>query len=108
MGLRCFIGIAVAMLIPACAFADDDTGVGGGGWPHPPGGWLHPYVAADVGYNWHPPIDARSLAPAPDGRPYEWQFRLKSSWDLFVRAGYKLTPNLRAELEGDLREGDIQ
>jgi OOP family OmpA-OmpF porin len=75
-------------------------------WPHPPGGWLHPYVALDLGYHWPLAIDATSLDPAPDGRPYRWRFQFNDDWDAFLRVGYRVTPHLRVEFDGGLRESN--
>jgi opacity protein-like surface antigen len=119
---------AAAMLAPACAFADDNqanadqttvqtvadqTADSGGSdyhpheWPHPPGGWAHPYVALDLGYHWPFAIDARSESPAPDGKPFEWQFKLNGDWDAFLRVGYRISPHWRAEFDGGLRESNV-
>jgi len=104
MSWKLLITVVAAMAVPACALADDDTG---GGWPHPPGGWLHPYVALDLGYHQPLAIDATSFDPAPDGKPFQWQYKLNGDWDAFLRVGYHVTPHLRVEFDGGLRESNI-
>src|SRR5579863_10077114 len=115
---------AAAALVPACALADDaqvqqtpadqaapsdpaPPAHAGREWPHPPGGWLHPYVAIDLGYHQPLDIDATSFDPAPDGQPYRWRYKLNGDWDAFLRVGYRITPHLRVEFDGGLREGNI-
>jgi opacity protein-like surface antigen len=98
--------IAAAVLIPTCALADDNDKAPRE-WPHPPGGWLHPYVALDLGYNWPFAIDATSIDPAPDGKPYQWQYKLNGDWNAFLRVGYRVTPHVRVEFDGGLRESNI-
>ncbi|HLY78494.1 MAG TPA: hypothetical protein VKQ70_03915 [Caulobacteraceae bacterium] len=114
---------AAAALVPACALADDaqvqtvaDQAAGSDQtapthvareWPHPPGGWLHPYVALDLGYHWPLAIDATSFDPAPDGQPYQWRYKLNPDWNAFLRVGYRITPHLRVEFDGGLRESNI-
>lgn len=108
MGWKCFASIAAAMLIPTCAMADDDQAAAPAHeWPHPPGGWLHPYVALDFGYNWPLAINATSFDPAPDGQPYKWRYQLNGDWNGFLRVGYRVTPHLRVEFDGGLRESNI-
>jgi opacity protein-like surface antigen len=109
MGWKCLASIAAAMLVPTCAMADDDQAAAPAPheWPHPPGGWLHPYVALDLGYHWPLAIDAKSIGAAPDGQPYQWQYKLNGDWDAFLRVGYRLSPHFRMELDGGLRESNI-
>jgi opacity protein-like surface antigen len=128
MDCKWLASVAVAaMLVPACALADDvqiqqvqttadpaaasdpssSSAHAGWEWPHPPGGWLHPYIALDLGYHQPLAIDATSFDPAPDGQPYRWQYRLNGDWDAFLRVGYQVTPHLRVEFDGGLRESNI-
>ena len=90
MSWKCLASIAAAMLVPTCVMADDDQTAAPREWPHPPGGWLHPYVALDLGYHWPLAIDATSIGPAPDGQPYQWGYKLNGDWDAFLRVGYRL------------------
>jgi opacity protein-like surface antigen len=111
MDWKCLVGAAAALLVPACALptcalADDEQSAPRE-WPHPPGGWLHPYVALDFGYHWPFAINATSFDPAPDGQPYRWRYQLNGDWDGFLRVGYHVTPHLRVELDGGLRESNI-
>ena len=120
MDCKWLASVAVAMLVPSCALADDDQAPpdqplqaqaapdhAPREWPHPPGGWLHPYVALDLGYHWPFAIDATSLDPAPDGQPYQWRYKLNPDWNAFLRVGYRVTPHLRVEFDGGLRESNI-
>jgi opacity protein-like surface antigen len=104
MGWKFLAVAAAAMFAPACAFADDDAG---GGWPHPPGGWAHPYVALDLGYHVPLAIDGTSVGNAPDGKPFQWRYKFNSDWDAFLRVGYRVTPHIRVEFDGGLRESNI-
>jgi opacity protein-like surface antigen len=79
----------------ACAQPDDQS---------PP---LKSYVALDFGYHAPSTIDAHSFGLAPDGRPFEWKYKLNSDWALFGRVGHRFTPHLRVELEMGVREGNI-
>jgi OmpA-OmpF porin, OOP family len=106
MSWKLLAGMAAAVLVPTCALADDNDKAPRE-WPHPPGGWLHPYVALDLGYHWPLAIDATSLDPAPDGQPYQWRYQLNADWNAFLRVGYHVTPHLRVEFDGGLRESNI-
>ena len=92
-------GAMVVLLAPSLALADpDDAPV----FEH-----SGPYIALDLGYHDPLPIDAKSLSNAPDGRPYNWDFRLNSDWAAFGRVGYRFSPHLRVELDTGLRESNI-
>ena len=88
---------AFPLLVAGTAFADPSDVA-------PP---LKSYVAVDFGYHSPQTIDARSLSPAPDGRPFEWNYRLNPDWAAFGRVGHRFTPHLRVEMEMGVREGNI-
>ncbi len=90
--------VAAAALMAAgtaCAEPDDTP---------PP---LRSYVALDAGYHAPMTIDAHSFGPAPDGLPFEWNYKLNPDWALFGRVGHRFTPHLRGEIEFGVREGNI-
>jgi opacity protein-like surface antigen len=101
MGLKRLAAVALAagLIAPSWAFADPDETPA----PQTSG----PYVAIDFGYHFPLPIDAHSLGDAPDGRPFDWQYRLNDDWASFGRVGYRLTPHVRVEIDAGLRESNI-
>lgn len=100
MGWKLLAGavFAAGLLAPSLAVADPDGDAAT---------VSRPYVALDLGYHWPLPIDARSLSPAPDGQPFDWQYRLNSDWAAFGRVGYRLDPHVRIEIDTGLRESNI-
>jgi opacity protein-like surface antigen len=90
------VAASLAAAGSACAGPDDAA---------PP---LRSYVAVDAGYHAPQTIDAHSLGLAPDGRPFEWNYRLNPDWAAFGRVGHRFTPHLRAEIEMGVREGNIR
>ena len=109
MSWKLLAAVAAAVPVPLrpASVADDDRRRRSPEWPHPPGGWLHPYVALDFGYHRPLAINATSLDPAHDGRPYKWRYKLNGDWNGFLRVGYRITPHLRVEFDGGLRESNI-
>jgi OOP family OmpA-OmpF porin len=93
-----FAGVALiaAALTPATTYADPDESVS-----------LGPYIALDLGYHWPLTIDAHSLSPAPDGLPFNWNYKLNSDWASFGRVGYRFAEHFRIELDAGLRESNI-
>jgi opacity protein-like surface antigen len=65
------------------------------------------YVALDFGYHAPTTIDAHSFGLAPDGKPFEWNYKLNPDWALFGRVGHRFTPHIRVEMEMTVREGNI-
>lgn len=57
------------------------------------------YGALDLGFHIPGEIDSRSTANAPDGRPYDWQWRFKEGWQINGRLGYRFTRHMRVEGE---------
>ncbi len=66
------------------------------------------YVAADAGYNRQDGIEGTSNVNATDGKPYEWSFDTDDDVAGFLRLGYRITPNFRAELEGGYGQRDLE
>lgn len=62
-------------------------------------GW---YGALDIGYH---RTETQTLHSS--GTPYVPTIGHSDSWVGFARVGYKLSPNLRLELEGGYRPGDV-
>ncbi|HEX7759032.1 MAG TPA: outer membrane beta-barrel protein, partial [Caulobacteraceae bacterium] len=67
-------------------------------------GW---YGALDLGYHRTEVLRTHSAALESDGQPYNFHFGHTDSWTGFARVGYKLSPNLRLELEGGYRPGNL-
>ena len=65
------------------------------------------YISLDFGYHAPTTIDAHSFGAAPDGRPFEWNYRLNPDWALFGRVGHRFGPHWRLETELSVREGNI-
>jgi OOP family OmpA-OmpF porin len=57
------------------------------------------YGALGVGFHWPKTVDSQSTGLAPDGRPYDWQWKTQSSVAVVARLGYRFTPHVRAEIE---------
>jgi len=67
------------------------------------------YGAVDLGYHDPEGIEAESsINNVIDGRPYNWTFNSEEDWTGFARIGYRVTPNIRVELEGGYRGGDLE
>jgi OOP family OmpA-OmpF porin len=64
-------------------------------------------VALDAGYHTPFTIDAHSFGAAPDGRPFEWNYKLNPDWSLIGRVGHRFAPHWRWEVEVGVREGNI-
>jgi opacity protein-like surface antigen len=62
------------------------------------------YVAGDIGYHMMEGIDAQSSV-SPN---VNWTFDAEDDLAGFLRLGYRISPNFRAELEGGYRKGDIE
>jgi opacity protein-like surface antigen len=62
------------------------------------------YVAGDVGYHMGE-VEADSTGP---GARVNWSFSPDSDWAGFGRIGYQFNENIRLELEGGYRPGDLE
>jgi opacity protein-like surface antigen len=89
--------VAAALMAAGTACAEPDDAA-------PP---LKSYVALEFGYHDPMKIDAKSFGLAPDGLPFEWNYKLNPDWALFGRVGHRFTPHVRVELEMGVREGNI-
>jgi outer membrane protein OmpA-like peptidoglycan-associated protein len=65
------------------------------------------YGALDLGYHRPEGIETESTLIAPDQRRYDWTFDSEEDFAGFARIGYRLSPQLRVELEGGYRGGDV-
>ena len=62
------------------------------------------YVAGDIGYHTLEGIEASSSAQ----QGVNWTFDAEDDLAGFLRLGYRISPNFRAELDGGYRKGDIE
>ena len=58
------------------------------------------YGAIDLGFHAPENIASHSVGLAPDGSPYNWNWRFTSDWAAFARLGYRVSRHVRVELEG--------
>jgi len=65
------------------------------------------YGALDLGSHWPGAIDSHSTGDAPDGKPYDWQWKFRNDWTVDGRIGYRLTRHLRAEGEIGIQHTDV-
>lgn len=65
------------------------------------------YGAFDFGGHWPGSINSSSTGSAPDGKPYDWQWRFRSDWALAARLGYRLTRHVRVEGEFSFEPTDV-
>ena len=85
----------VVASIASGAYADGD-------W-RPQSGW---YGAIDAGGQKSLPFDASTIGAT--GSEVGFKIRTDIDWAGFVRLGYRITPNLRFEVEGGYRAGALQ
>jgi OOP family OmpA-OmpF porin len=81
--------LAVTIFATNAAAQSDPDFVDGARW----------YGALGVGYHWPATVDSHSTGLAPDGRPYDWQWKTQSSVAVVARLGYRFTPHIRGEIE---------
>jgi opacity protein-like surface antigen len=67
----------------------------------------HWYGALDVGAHFPGQIDSRSTGNAPDGKPYDWQWKFRDDWAVGGRIGYRFAPHLRVEGEVQFQHTDV-
>lgn len=57
------------------------------------------YVGLSLGFHWPHTVDSTSTQAAPDGQPYDWQWRMEKNFAVMGRLGYRVTPHVRVEIE---------
>ena len=62
------------------------------------------YIAGDVGYH---QAEAELDSTGPGAR-VNWSFSPDADWAGFGRIGFRFSPNIRLELEGGYRPGDLE
>eukprot|EP01037_Dinobryon_pediforme_P017886 gene17886-18117_t len=67
-------------------------------------GW---YGAIDAGVHKAKPITSHATDLNNSAIGYDWNWGTEQSWAGFARLGYRMTPNVRVELEGGYRQGDL-
>ncbi len=92
MKLKLLAGAALAAAFMATAVSAQDIG------------W---YGAVDLGWHTMEGIKTESDQNAADNQHYKWTYSTDDDWTGFVRLGYQFTPNVRVELEGGYRPGDV-
>jgi OmpA-OmpF porin, OOP family len=92
MKLKLLAGAALAAAFMATAVSAQDIG------------W---YGAVDLGWHTMAGIKTESDQNAADAQHYKWTYSTDDDWTGFVRLGYQFTPNVRVELEGGYRPGDV-
>jgi len=98
---RLLCGLALTCLFTASgAAAGVDEAVK---WPDD----LGRYHATDFGVHVPQTISSHSLGAAPDGRPYDWRWRLNSDWSGFGRLGWRFSPHFRSEIEVGYRQSGL-
>lgn len=65
------------------------------------------YGAFDFGGHFPSSINSTTTGHAPDGEPYNWQWRFKNDWALAARVGYRLTRHVRVEGEFSFEPTDV-
>src|SRR5262249_9131199 len=68
-------------------------------------GW---YGAVDIGAHFIQRLNTTSSVVEDSNGPYKFKFSQETNWAGFARIGYKVSPNLRIELEGGYRPGSIR